>query len=435
MPDLKKQSFCVLGAALDTGNRGVSALAVSSIGLLRRAFPAAKPLLLIGNRTGGEFSVFVNDEEVRGEIVNFRQSFKAKRSQQILWLMFLSFLCWIFPASWFKQAIARRNRWIDSILNSELVGEIRGGDSFSDIYGMQRFLVGMLPALSTIMVRGKITLLPQTYGPFYSGTSRIIARYVLKRADLIMARDTEGAEMVRKLVGRDDVVVCCDVAFSLQPRAPRELVVSPPLPLGVSDQLIGLNVNGLMYRGGYTQNNMFGLKLDYQSFLIDLANRLLQNPAFHLVLIPHTFAPADNVESDPEGCRLLKEKLPAGVQNRVHLVTGEYDQSEIKHVIGQCSFFIGSRMHSCIAALSQGIPTVGVAYSKKFLGVFRSVGMESCVVDGRELDNREAVARIADIFQNRDTVHNKLKPAVDAAKTHLCNTFAELRNLNHGHNV
>jgi colanic acid/amylovoran biosynthesis protein len=423
---LKKQTFSVLGAALDTGNRGVSALAVSSIGLLRKAFPNATPLLLIGHRTGGDFNVFVNDEEVRGQIVNFRQSFKAERSQQIVWLMFLSFLCFIFPFQWFKQAIARRNRWIDCLLNSELVGEIRGGDSFSDIYGMQRFLVGMLPAISTILVRGKITLLPQTYGPFKSRTSRVIARWVLRRADLVMSRDTEGAEMVRKLVGREDVVICCDVAFSLQPRAPKAINIAPELPSVPNDTLIGLNVNGLMYRGGYTQDNMFGLKLDYQTFLVDLANRFLENPAFHLVLVPHTFAPPENVESDPEACRLLKSKLSADVQDRVHLVTGEYDQSEIKYIIGQCSFFIGSRMHACIAALSQGIPAVGVAYSKKFLGVFRSVGMESCVVDGRECDSAEAVARIARIFQNRDEVRAKLKPALESAKAHLTQTFTRL---------
>ena len=47
-----------------------------------------------------------------------------------------------------------------------------------------------------------------------------------------------------------------------------------------------------------------------------------------------------------------------------------------KAVIGQCDFFIGSRMHACIAALSQGVPCVGVAYSMKFAGVFDTVGME-----------------------------------------------------------
>ena len=66
------------------------------------------------------------------------------------------------------------------------------------------------------------------------------------------------------------------------------------------------------------------------------------------------------------------------------IVDREYDQHEIKGVIGMCDFFVGSRMHACIGALSQGIPCVGVAYSMKFRGVFESVGVADWVVDSRQ---------------------------------------------------
>ena len=37
-------------------------------------------------------------------------------------------------------------------------------------------------------------------------------------------------------------------------------------------------------------------------------------------------------------------------------------------------------MHACIAALSHGIPTTAVAYSKKFIGFFDSVGLGDYVM-------------------------------------------------------
>ena len=43
-------------------------------------------------------------------------------------------------------------------------------------------------------------------------------------------------------------------------------------------------------------------------------------------------------------------------------------------------------MHACIAALSQGIPAFGIAYSDKFRGVFESVGAANLVADPRYLD-------------------------------------------------
>ena len=40
------------------------------------------------------------------------------------------------------------------------------------------------------------------------------------------------------------------------------------------------------------------------------------------------------------------------------------------HAVQGCRFFIGSRMHACIFALSSGVPSIGLAYQPKFFGLF-----------------------------------------------------------------
>ena len=40
------------------------------------------------------------------------------------------------------------------------------------------------------------------------------------------------------------------------------------------------------------------------------------------------------------------------------------------HAVQGCRFFIGSRMHACIFALSSAVPTIGLAYQPKFFGLF-----------------------------------------------------------------
>jgi polysaccharide pyruvyl transferase WcaK-like protein len=88
-----------------------------------------------------------------------------------------------------------------------------------------------------------------------------------------------------------------------------------------------------------------------------------------------------------------------------------------------CDFFVGSRMHACIAALSQGIPTVGVAYSRKFAGVFDIVGAADWVVDGRTATDGEAVERIAVLFARRGASRALLRATVPAAKAELSLAF------------
>jgi polysaccharide pyruvyl transferase WcaK-like protein len=233
--------------------------------------------------------------------------------------------------------------------------------------------------------------------------------------------------VAQELVGDlKQVQLSPDVAFSLEVVRPAELQVEPPLTGSMPAGVIGLNVNGLMYNGGYSRKNMFGLTLQYAEFLTSLITALLAEHSGELWLIPHTFAAVGNVESDPDASTRVRESLPPALQERVRIVTKEYDAHELKGIIGQCDFFIGSRMHSCIAALSQGVPCVGVAYSMKFAGVFESVGMEEWVVDGREFSNSEAIARVLELYHRRDEVREDLARRADDARKQLKEVFREI---------
>ncbi|HEU5125771.1 MAG TPA: polysaccharide pyruvyl transferase family protein [Verrucomicrobiae bacterium] len=427
MPRKKAYRVCIMGASMATGNRGVSALGNSLVKLIKTAHPEAEVTFLLGLRQPREFQAWLGDESCPVPTVNFRMSPKAPVHQQLWWILIFSLIHRWIPVRLIRHWIKQRFPWIRSVVEADFVGDIRGGDSFSDIYGLRRFVVGSLPVLSVIWLRGRIALLPQTHGPFKSPFSKMLARHILRRATPIMSRDQQSPDTIRELLGRNSEILCApDVAFVLPVREPAVFRTEPPLPADANENLVGLNVNGLMYSGGYTQKNMFGLKLNYPQFLVQLCDSLLKEPSRRLLLVPHTFAPAGNVESDPEACAKVWQQLPAELQSRVHVLQGEFDQNEIKGVIGRCEFFIGSRMHACIAALSQGIPTVGVAYSKKFVGVFQSVGAKNAVIDGRDVDAEEAVTRTLAVFSNRVALRKILAVRVAQAQKNLGDFFKKM---------
>lgn len=419
--------FGLLGAAIGIGNRGVSALGASTIRLVNEVHPGAEVSLLIADRNAGTRRITLNGQPADVPVVNYRFSPKAPFHQQPWCILLLSALHRLLPVPALRNAITRRNPWIRAVTQADVVADIRGGDSFSDIYGFKRFLLGSLATLSVIILRGGIDFLPQTYGPFKSPASKSLARYILNRARRIFARDTEGPVAVRELIGdRHPVTVSPDVAFCLEPIRPSQPDIRPPLPEPRPSTLIGINVNGLMFNGGYTRSNMFGLQLDYPDFLRRLTLKLLEDPSVHLLFVPHTFAPPQSVESDPEASRRVIADIPEPLRHRVHLVSHDYDQHEIKGVVGLCDFFIGSRMHACIAALSQGIPCVGVAYSKKFKGVFESVGMQDWIIDGRDVDAPHAVDEVAARLALRTATREPLLARVATAQARLRQVFQEM---------
>ncbi|GAB4233255.1 MAG: hypothetical protein Kow00109_05950 [Acidobacteriota bacterium] len=425
----------LLGVAVASGNRGVQALGASLLALLSEAAPDTE-VVLLANHDRAEKAVFPPCRQPV-PVLPARLSPRAHPRDHLAVIVSAALAYRCLPFRVVRRRLRRAVPWIDVLAGARLIGDIRGGDSFADLYGMQRFLIGFLMAWSAVLVRGEIVQFPQTYGPYRRWISRRLAAYLLRRSSLILARDRESLEIAEKLVrGKRPVLLCPDVAFALPPKEPPAVefdgeAVPWSVVAGLSEPAgeespIGLNVNGLMYNGGYTRRNMFGLRLDYPKFLPRLVEKLLELHPGEIWLIPHTYGPPESVESDPEACRRVQEALPAALRRRVRRVTGEYDCCELKAIIGRCRFFIGSRMHSCIAALSQGIPTAGIAYSDKFRGVFDTVGVADWVVDARQVDEPEALELIPRLLEEGDARRSELEAAAARARELLLSVFRHL---------
>ena len=76
-----------------------------------------------------------------------------------------------------------------------------------------------------------------------------------------------------------------------------------------------------------------------------------------ILLIPHSTNPILDVDE-------INERIYELAKNKDYIKIvnfKKYSASEIKQIIGQCDFFIGTKMHACIAAWSQAVPTVAIA--------------------------------------------------------------------------
>jgi colanic acid/amylovoran biosynthesis protein len=417
----------IMGTPVSSGNRGVLALGASLVNLCCQVSDKNEVILLLGNKDKrpAQFRVGLKPRLI--PVVNCRMSPRSRPTDHFLWILVMSIVYALMPVPALRKAIVRSTPWIRTISETDMVGDVRGGDSFSDIYGFKNFFMGFLMAWTVLLIKGSIVHFPQTYGPYKSPIARWLARFLLKNSTVIIARDKTSQKVAQELIGPGRrVYLSPDVAFSLLPVPPDKMELNPPLTGPFPVNVIGLNVNGLMYNGGYSRQNMFGLKMNYANFLPEMVVALLAEHPGELWLVPHTYAPHGNVESDNEASQKLRDQLPGSLRHRVRVVSAEYDQHEIKWIIGKCDFFIGSRMHSCIAALSQGVPCVGVAYSRKFAGVFESIAAEEWVVEGREVSDEEAIARIVELYRKRDDVRSDLINRSESARRQLTEIFQRL---------
>jgi polysaccharide pyruvyl transferase WcaK-like protein len=231
-------------------------------------------------------------------------------------------------------------------------------------------------------------------------------------------------EVVRQLLGphADPARFCFDMGFILEPRRPARAPLAEVERLKEGGRpLVGVNVSGLLLIGGYGRDNAFNLKTDYRRFTEDLIDDLIGRKNANVLLVPHVFGTSE--ESDTSACRTIYEALKDRHADRLAWVQGDFDQNEIKHVIGQCDFFVGARMHACIAALSQAVPAVGIAYSLKFLGVFETVGAGELVADPRRLSGAEMMALIEQAMDRRETISAELSKTMETVRRELFATM------------
>lgn len=290
--------------------------------------------------------------------------------------------------------------------NTDTFVSVTAGDSFSDIYGKRSFLYVGLPIFLVSHFKKKLVFLPQTYGPFDAGVSRLWARFLLNKAEKIFARDYKSIPVVKKLIPQkyQSIAFCYDVAFGLPSEMPGVSLVQETKN---KKPFVGVNISGLLYMGGYTRKNMFGLKMDYKNLVKDTVCNLL-DMGTNVILLPHVVG-SESIENDTDACKDVYAQFSPADRESMFVVEENLTQREIKGVISRCCFFIGSRMHSCIAALSQCIPAVGIAYSRKFIGLYETVGCQELVLDPRKMSEPELLGSLDRLYRQKEEIKTRLK--------------------------
>jgi colanic acid/amylovoran biosynthesis protein len=404
----------VLGATFETPNMGVGALAAGAVQCLLRRYPGSSIFFLDYGREATIRTVRIDKRTVQVSLVNMRFSKKFYLSNNIVVLLLLAIVLRIAPSTAMRRWLISKNKYLREICQADLFTSVAGGDSFSDIYGVSRFLYVSLPQILVLLLEKRLILLPQTYGPFHRRSMKLIARYIVAGSEQAYCRDYHSLDRLMGESGNNaeqsQRSFCYDMAFGINAIAPLNLSVTGlSLKAGVYRTLIGINISGLLFMGGYTRKNAFALRSDYRQLMHDLIEYLNRRTNAAVLLIPHVFGAEPGSESDVLACAQVFEKLRDKYPDRLGLLCGSYDQNEIKYVIGLCDFFVGSRMHACIAAISQLIPAVAIAYSDKFLGVIETIGVSSLSADARKLDHDEVLIAVDRAFHNRGTLARELQ--------------------------
>lgn len=236
----------------------------------------------------------------------------------------------------------------------DVVMDTGGGDSFTDIYGVQRLLLMAYIQRACRKARVSLVMTPQTVGPFRTRLGRVVASRLLTSVDVLCTRDPVSSQVAKDL-GRKPNLLATDMAFAL------------PRPKPVDQRDVVLNVSGLLW-----QSNPHVDSLRYRANVVDLVDRLLAADR-RVTLLAHVLdspVPDNDVPAVYEAADAINGK--------VEIVVPE-DLEEARRVLAGSRVLVGSRMHSAINALSVGVPAISWSYSRKFGPLMDALGWQHTI--------------------------------------------------------
>ncbi|KAB2540723.1 polysaccharide pyruvyl transferase [Salipiger aestuarii] len=301
---------------------------------------------------------------------------------------------------------------------SDMVVDIGAGDSFADIYGSARLKKMFLLKALTHLAGTPLVLAPQTIGPFTGGWTTRAALASIRRSAVVATRDALSTQALRDMGFAGAAIEASDVALRLP--------YTPPAPRPEGAQLrVGLNVSGLLMAGGYAGGDKLG-EGDYPDLIRRLIRHFTQElPGIELHLVPHVIVAGGRmqIEDDQRASAALAREFPDVV-----LAPAFASPSEAKSYIAGMDFFAGARMHACIAAFSSGVPVVPMAYSRKFAGLFGTLGYDHTVnCTGSSAD--AVFAAVTQGWDTRKTLARDLATALPRGLARLDVYEAALRAL------
>lgn len=258
-----------------------------------------------------------------------------------------------------KDKMHDYNMFYQSIESCDFFVDTCGGDSFSDIYGVYTLnYIGKNHALAN-KFKKPIIMLPQTIGPFYNVKEEKKAKRMMEQAAMCYVRDDISEKVAAKYISSKKIFKTIDMAFHMSYPTFRSKLLSDKKKIGVSP-------SALLWNGGYTGTNQFGLKSDYKLVVRNIIE-YLQQENYKVVFLAHVLygTASQPREDDYWLCKQLQYDYPD-----TELAPFFYTPMEVKSFISSLNGLISSRMHCCIGAYSSGVPVFTLGYSRKFNGLF-----------------------------------------------------------------
>ena len=388
-------------------NAGDDALTQEALRLLETQFPNASFTLALNDPDSyrgkgdvvGSFTSWVKPIGPGAASPGWRKrAFPALMIQSLL-----AIIGWrLAHRPWYPFVPCERRALLDAYCLADMVISTAGNFLYtSGTIGLPFFL-----SLFTIYygwLMGKpVYALPQTLGPIHRRRERLGAKYVLSKTRLVMIRDPISVEEWRSWNVRGPRwALVPDLAFACSAEKDQREASALLQSCGVQEDR-GCPRLGVTLVNWGAQSRAFDRQQVYEKAVEAAIRDFIRRYGGRVVLFAQVQGPTA-AEDDRIPARRVLSRLE-DVADRVALVDRRVPPSVLKAAYGQMDIFLGTRLHSNIFALTEGVPVVAIGYQYKTRGVMRMLELERWQIDIEQVSREALLSLLHQAWEQREHI-------------------------------
>jgi len=359
-----------------TGNIGGAAMLAATLEQVASRFPGAACSLLsitpARDRAAGHRSVAV---------------IASASIPLIAVYMPLAVLLWPVARLGPVRRLLTRIPYFRALIEADAVIDLCG-IAFGDGRGLPLLAYNVACCLPAFALGTPVFKLAQALGPFETQPNRVLARFVLRRCAVVVARGPQTLAHLQEL-GIRGAVARPDTSFAMtvtrEHRAAAEELMPP---VAADERLLVCSPSEVVRRLCQSRGIAFE-----DEFVIFLERRLAD--AWRVVLVPHSLGRGASKNNDLDLCRRILARLPAA---RASMIVPVEDPHVLRAAIGRADAFVGCRFHSVVAALAMGVPSLVIGWSHKYREMSDMLQPGDWTIDWSSFSAAAAEARFAELM-------------------------------------
>lgn len=303
------------------------------------------------------------------------------------------------------------SRWREMLaayLQADLIVSKPGGFLYSSGRGIT-LLLSLYTMILALLAGKPLYIFPQSIGPLRRRWECWLLRQTLNRARLVMVREEISLEQLKTCrVDSNRCRLLPDAAFAFQ-AAPLEEVIAhkPELKVFLEGDQPTLGVTAINWGA---QNPNFYHQETYEAAIAAGVRMFIEKYQGRALFFPQVWGPFE-MQDDRISARRIAERL-SDLKGAILLIQAPLPPEYLKPLYSRMDLFIGSRMHSNIFALSEGVPVIAIGYQPKTGGIMQMAGLDEWLLAIHQITAETLISRMEKLWERRLQVREQIRAKI-----------------------